>query len=250
MSCYEWERGTITLPSAEAVPFRNAIKAAVDAHTKRAYEATQRFWKMLPPKAKRDKQMYQQWVNAFCYGNDPRSGNGHNSKLPTMPALERDDGSRRYGFTEDVADLLGYRALHKKVERDPADLFSRPWVDCPPRRILQTDVVERIGKATGTKFTVHCGEEPSFSVNGRVVTWEVPDNNHACDYGRDHPLAKKLFELLARVKWTRGSGGKIIGNNEYNRDDDNEGGGGNYVVQEFGPPHAPARRRQTAGARR
>jgi hypothetical protein len=37
-----------------------------------------------------------------------------------------------------------------------------------------------------------------------------------------------------KIDWTRGTGGVIVGNNEYN-DGDGVGDGANYIVEGFGP---------------
>ena len=67
----------------------------------------------------------------------------------------------------------------------------------------------------------------------KTVIWDVPENNHAPERARDYSLARTFFYELGRIKWTRGSGGEITGNNEYNRDDYESGGGANYVVSEY-----------------
>lgn len=71
----------------------------------------------------------------------------------------------------------------------------------------------------------------------KSVVWVVPENNHARDYAHKHPVARKLFNLLDGITWTRGSGGQIVGNDEYNEDAGRGevGGGGNYVTREYGP---------------
>lgn len=75
----------------------------------------------------------------------------------------------------------------------------------------------------------------SFEDKIRTVRWSVSENNHACEHARRSVLARVFFEALHAVNWTRGSGGKIVGNDEYNRDSDYEGGGANYVKGEWGP---------------
>jgi len=76
-----------------------------------------------------------------------------------------------------------------------------------------------------------------FDNERRVAVWNVPENNRACEDARAGNIGKAFRASLAKVKWTRGSGGTIVGNDEYNRDAgrDYEGGGGSYVVERFGP---------------
>ncbi len=68
----------------------------------------------------------------------------------------------------------------------------------------------------------------------RTVTWGVPENNHAVEYARSSTLGRALFTALARIDWKRGSGGTLVGNDEYNRCDDDEGGSANYVTARYG----------------
>lgn len=75
----------------------------------------------------------------------------------------------------------------------------------------------------------------SVSFEGRTVTWDVPGNNHAVDHARDSVLGRTFFDHLRKINWTRGTGGHIIGNDEYNQDSRDCGGGANYVTDTFGP---------------
>jgi len=76
--------------------------------------------------------------------------------------------------------------------------------------------------------------EISFNKDDHSVYWSVPENNHACECAHEQPEAKLLFRLLQKVKFTRNSGGEIVGNDEYNSDNMQSGGGANYVVFSFG----------------
>ena len=73
----------------------------------------------------------------------------------------------------------------------------------------------------------------------RTVIWDVAENNHAVQDERARPLAKFFFRKLDNLTWTRGSGGKIVGNDEYNREADYEGGGGAYVTATYPPAKRP-----------
>lgn len=69
----------------------------------------------------------------------------------------------------------------------------------------------------------------------RAVTYSVFENNRAVERARENPVVDLMFRKLSAINWTRGSGGEIVGNDEYNRDARDAGGGGNYVTASFGP---------------
>lgn len=74
----------------------------------------------------------------------------------------------------------------------------------------------------------------TFNDTDKTVTWAVHENNRAVERAHTDPTARELFRLLHQIKWTRGSGGQIVGNDEYNCDDYNFGGRANYVTMQFG----------------
>lgn len=94
---------------------------------------------------------------------------------------------------------------------------------------------------TNRTSTWRCGEA-SIELEGRHLTWDVPDNNHAVDHARASWLGQALFDQLAHINWTRGSGGYFVGNNEYNQDTSEPGGGGNYITATYGPAGHKARK--------
>lgn len=74
----------------------------------------------------------------------------------------------------------------------------------------------------------------SFVKKLRTVIWSVSENNNAVDHAHNHPVGKEFFRRMSRVVWTRGTGGQIVGNDEYNRESRHDGGGSNYVTNRYG----------------
>jgi len=73
----------------------------------------------------------------------------------------------------------------------------------------------------------------------RIAKYSVSESKSACERARQHLITKKFFSLLGGLTWKRGTGGCIVGNDEYNREARFDGGGGNYVIERFGPLGKP-----------
>ncbi|WP_458683680.1 hypothetical protein [Prescottella equi] len=78
----------------------------------------------------------------------------------------------------------------------------------------------------------------SLTLDGRSLHWDVPETNHAREHAEVTALYQAAVKYLNSITWTRGSGGVIVGNDEYNSDDRSAGGAGNYVTRRFGPATA------------
>ena len=81
-----------------------------------------------------------------------------------------------------------------------------------------------------------------FNDKTHTVSWSVQENNHAVENARESILGQAFFSALRKIKWTRGSGGELVGNDEYNQDDCSSGGGANYTKAHYGPKGEKGRR--------
>ena len=219
MSCNEWENGTIVIPSKDWPKFKEGLRAAWNKQQeKRRVGALKLHTGLIAAsKGKRDFN----WDTA----------------LPAVieairlaePAHARYNDYRNEARLTDDVDFwaLGYLVLPYERRK----LLGSAGGPLLPKL---KDLPDANG-ATKT-FAVDGGEgSVTLDETTHAVTWRVSENNHAIERARSHPIGATLFRLLAGITWIRGSGGIIIGNNEYNRDNDREGGGGNTVNQRFGP---------------
>ena len=209
MSTYEWEVGTWKLSTKEFPSLVRDVQRVANAHWHEVFERTQEFWDGLGTKHKRSIQAYLVVVHE------------HHERQP-------DDNF--IGLVSDVDYLLTYAATR---EPDPDGKYHTV-ARARPRRIIQRDLPKR----TDMRFECGGGSTLDFARKGRRIDWSVEDNNHAREYGRDHPIAQYFFGRLQRVNWTRGTGGEVWGNDEYNGDSGGVGGGGNYSLGTWGNPAA------------
>lgn len=198
MSCYAWEHGTITLPTGQPALLRAALARAADAHIAALSAEVDRAW----------------------------------NRLRAMTPAQRRDHARIAG--DPVLSTLSEQVhfLMCRSERVGNTSVTR-WRK-PSQKVIRESVITRHKDSAGTTSTVfRCGFEATITLSGNRVTWDVPENNHAPEHARAHPLAAALFGHLHTVRWTSRSGGTIVGNDEYSRDNRDVGGGGNYTVAEF-----------------
>lgn len=214
MSKYESEHGSIVIPTDQWVAFRKGIIEAHNAEQERLFALATSVLARVKAEAKGKR--------GFDYAEAIR-------RATRSLTTERSDYNRD---EHEISGLLGMNAKQvdgKWVEAKKPSSPKRKDLDIRPtsRGGERIDADEGSIKLVDETHTVH---------------WSVSENNHACDTARSHPVGRALFRALGKVEWKRGSGGKIIGNDEYNREADGEGAGGNYVTGDYGShvPKAPA----------
>lgn len=212
MSHYDSEHGSIKLPAGAMKAVRAAVVEAHNAVQERLLTVA------------------DEVLTKILAANKGKRGVNWRSVIEEVCA--RSWNYDREGFAPcDVARLL----MPTRRRPLPTTGYAPKWEDVkatrptkPKRKDL--DILgARVEHVTLDEASIHFGKD------GRTVTWDVGENNHACETAHEHPVARAFFGALNRVSWTRGSGGTIVGNDEYNRDADYEGGGGNYVTSRFGP---------------
>jgi len=214
LSCYEWERGRIKLTCAEYAKFKKAFRDQWNASIMQAYERACQAQKALIAANKGKRNV--NWSTAVDEYKVQTAAPAYGYSW-TIPAVTLRLHELPHGRM--IVNSMGYAAY--AVEN------KRPTT---PKK-------KDFPKATNKTTQFNAGEAMlSFDDKGHTVVWDVEENNHACERARESKLGEIFFKLLGKVVWGRGSGGTIIGNDEYNRDSGSEyaGGGGSYVKDAYG----------------
>ena len=198
MSRYEWEGGTLTLPTAAVSPVRNALTDAANKHHDAVLAECLRLWN--GPIAKTSSaKLYRERLNAALMS----------SRL-----------------TEPVSDAVGY--VMEEITSTYRGGNGNP-------RTPRASDVEIAAPRANSRSTTFSGGEWSIQIDGAKLTYRTGDNNHAIDHARAHPVVTAMFRVLAGTNWTRATGGVFAGNDEYNRESRDSGSGSNYITEAFGP---------------
>ena len=143
---------------------------------------------------------------------------------------------------DELAALPAHRVLFEELSRLREDCWSYLGALCgkdaeqrrDPKKLVKPKKQDFV-LAVSTKQTSYDAGDGHLSVDHEKhsLTWTVSENNRAVEHARSSYMGQVLFGLLAKVEWTRGSGGDFAGNDEYSRDNRESGGGANYVTQSF-----------------
>lgn len=218
MSKYGWERGTILIPTKEWKRVRDELVAVFNKHQAEQFDRLNKIYDLILA----HKKTFKRGTFSVTTAWDQLSiGSAHRH---LFEPLECNNGLP-YGYSR---LLMG---TTDEGRPDPTKLVKPKKKDLP--------------LAVATKHTEYAADDGSITINHakRAITWNVPDNNHAVEFARRSVMGRALFRILSTVTWTRGSGGEIVGNDEYNRDSHSAGDGANYVTARYGaqPKVKPAK---------
>ena len=211
MSCYEWEAGELLLPAAAVKPLRDKLNKAHNERRATVMAAAKTV--SITLRGTRGTGLDDRY---FVIGRAVTSANPRGDE----------------GLQQDIVDVL-YRTYTPAATKRGSGRF---------RAVTGADLDAVVGPlATNRTTSWRVGNDATITLNDRRVHWDVSENNHAVDHAHAHPLAGVFFNALDNITWTRGTGGEIVGNNEYSRESRDAGGGGNYVTRSYSPESAKER---------
>jgi hypothetical protein len=207
MSRYEWEQGSFTIPSAEWARVKKDIRDKMNAEIESSFALAEQVYKHVSeirPKLKGEAMAKA--ADDFLARQYPRVSDSKHVMI-TSPMFP--NGMSRYGTGPEITMIRPTKKMYP-IHKSNAEYIRDD--ECSIK----------------------------FDNENRKLEWYVSENNHACERAREGSLGTAVFGTLRTVKWTRGTGGTVIGNDEYNRDrgSDYVGGGATYAKDSFGPEKA------------
>lgn len=214
MSRYDWESGAIVIPAKSYPKLKKALITERNAHLKADLEKAKAVYAQLKEKLKGRRRVTRAMMQALLY-----------EVLESMP------GSAGSGST---GNEYGFRIL-SALDLEAMFIKQDPESDRPSLRAVSAAACSEkpLARNAGHINADDCAV--TFIDERRTVRWYVGENNKAVERARRSWLGQAFFRELNAISWTRGSGGELIGNDEYNRENRCAGGGANYVTARFGP---------------
>lgn len=210
MSCYEYEYGSIKLPSAEFSRVRRAFA-----------------------------EQHNLWLDAIS-----RKADSHYEPLKAYISLYKKDKSVVVWSTDRVCGLVNKYLSDKISGLTEAELSKLVEVFLSSKTV-DGKVKYSLSKPKKSDFkhvslsnNEYQDDEASITLDAtnKTLEWHVQENNHAVERARKGELGIRLHKILNSVKWTRSTGGVFYYNNEYNREDEGFcGAGGDQDSHHFGP---------------
>lgn len=224
MSCNNWQRGCIVIPSAAWAGFKASVRDA---------------WN--------ERQRNRHADALVLYEAIIKAAEG---KRNVSWRIAADDACRALGRIPDVWSLVFevFRSKSRSPDdgyRDPFSVKGSAGRPNRPTKAMFPEAGNRTVEFPLTHATI------SFDDATRTVTWDVPENNRAVERAHEEPVAIAFFKALSKIAWTASSGGEIHGNDEHNRDAgrDCAGAGGSYVTMRFGRAEVEWRKELASYAR-
>ena len=204
MSRYDWEAGSLKLPTAAWVAFKRSLQNGV-------------------------KKMYANdfELAVILHGELARRHKGLSGyELSVAFAAELNRTNR----------ILGQRGPETRPSYD-FEILERDEVECLVLGRARQPVLRKPQKkdvpVVNARTLTFSEDEMRIKLDNasRTVHYHSGDNNHQVERARSTMTAQLFFELLSKVQWTRGTGGKLMGDDEYNR----KSRGATYVTARYGP---------------
>ncbi|MDR5726272.1 MAG: hypothetical protein RB191_02265 [Terriglobia bacterium] len=221
MSRYDWERGEIVIPKSEWARFKKNLREAYNRGLAQDLVRVQRaVGKMRAVhKGKRNVDWNEALIQALT------------------GAASADHSPRAQQLRDQCTWLItDWYAISQAVLQCTKEASSDAPAKYRPRALKKKD----FPMATSKTLRFAAGDDRGAILLDEVrhtVCWSVPENNRACQTARESYMGRTFFQILDRIAWKRNSGGRILGNDEYNQDAgrDHEGGGGSYLKNAYGP---------------
>ena len=215
MSCIDWLRAEVELPSGEVAGMKQALRDATNRLHTQARAAADDFWTN-HAKRTRSTKLYDERLEAYLRAEE--STGGYWKTATHVSGFE-------YPATENLRWMLQSVSAH-------------------PHKLTEAEIDKFFPRATG-RTTVFGFSGGAANIDGRKLTWGVSENNHAVERAEEHPVYQAMQMKLNKVTWTRGSGGHAWGSDEYAQDVARENGGNPISIRgQWGPLGERAARAQ------
>lgn len=204
MGHWETEHGDIVLPSAEFAAVRQAVQKAAHEHQEKVFDETQVFWEGLTRKEQTDPDAYR--------------------------AARTRHVAERKRLTESALQSWGRRSVTPHAEEIIDDVDWRLTLPrgAKPARVLKSDLPFPTNRTT--EFAAGEGSV-TFNKESNTVHWDTGQYRDVISKARNSVAGAALFSRIKDVKWTRGTGGVLMGNDEYAED----AGQGERCYTAYGP---------------